>query len=507
MKKHIFVLIILTVLIRGIMFISYPMGGFDDDQSAIRYQINEILNGNLLVGNMRYHTGYSFFIAPVAGVAQLFGSFDERFWLLVQIGLSSLIPFMIYDILRTRRSPREAFVVALVVLLDPFGMQWAHFALPNWMIAFCFVLAFWLIHRGLLRPQRLLVWVAVAGIFLGLASLARLNMAPAVAVVGVMFFALRRESLRRRFLMFTTLGVSSVAVLALYILFIHYPSTGTFNLSCYGGTNLLVSIYKKDFSITASNGPATEHLLNLLTLEPLQPLSFTSETYPRWSEPGSWATPEDRAAFLSQPYGTPPEQLPYVWPPTLFYYLGPCETDDLLGDVYAEAVQTQPLQFMGSIPPDVFNMLVQRPLLDITFHPWYLSRVEQLTLGDAGPLGFYRVESDFYNGHWAWIPGITLFSSIYDVWNLVKWLTPLALVWALFSRSWFYGSAAVLLLAFLVSIAIFGNPVPRHYSPLYPLWPLLIGGMLAAMLRAIERWRSRQDSSASAGAPPESRRR
>src|SRR5690606_2960145 len=103
--------------------------------------------------NMRYHTGYAYFVAPVAGVAKLFRQFDERFLLLVQLSLSALVPFMIYDTLRMRRSPREAFIAALVVLLDPFGLQWAHFMLPNWMIAFCLVLALWLIHRGILSSR------------------------------------------------------------------------------------------------------------------------------------------------------------------------------------------------------------------------------------------------------------------------------------------------------------------------------------------------------------------
>src|SRR6185369_13353688 len=108
------------------------------------------------------------------------GQFDDRIVLLVHIALSATIPFMVYDILRKRRTPREAFIVALFVLLDPFGLQWAHFYLPEWMIAFCMILGLWLIEQGL-RRNRTLLWTGIAGIVLGISSVARFNFAPMVA--------------------------------------------------------------------------------------------------------------------------------------------------------------------------------------------------------------------------------------------------------------------------------------------------------------------------------------
>src|SRR5262249_26007326 len=143
-RRHLLILLVLTVLIQGWLMISYPLGGTDDNQAAQRYLINELLHGNLLIGNLRYQTGYPFLITPIVALAHPFGQFDDRIILLVQVGLSATIPFLVYDILRKRRSPREALIVALFVLLDPFGLQWAHFYLPEWLIAFCLILAFWL---------------------------------------------------------------------------------------------------------------------------------------------------------------------------------------------------------------------------------------------------------------------------------------------------------------------------------------------------------------------------
>lgn len=64
--------------------------------------------------------------------------------------------------------------------------------LPNWMIAFCFTASLWLIHRGLLAQKRRLLWVALA---------------------GGCWVGQRWQQVN----LFVTLGVSSAAVLALYL--------------------------------------------------------------------------------------------------------------------------------------------------------------------------------------------------------------------------------------------------------------------------------------------------
>jgi 4-amino-4-deoxy-L-arabinose transferase-like glycosyltransferase len=484
MKNHLLILLVVTLLTRGILFISYPMGGSDDDQSAHRYQIDQLISGNLLIGNLRYHTGYPLVIAPVAAVAQFLGRYSDRLILLIQVGLSAFIPLLVYDILRARRRAREGLIAALVVALDPFGLQWAHFALPNWLIAFCVTLALWLIHRGLLRAGRLLMWTALAGVVMGIATLARLNLAPIVALMGGLFFLFRWLPLMQRWKMFAIFGVGSAGILALYTALIHYPSTGTWSLSCYTGTNLLVSVYLKGFDLSAENGPATRHLLELMTLKPPREIAFTNDLYPRWSEPGSWATEDEYDAFINQPYGIPETHLSSAWPGNLFYYLGPCATDVLLLQVHDEAVHAQPVRWLLSIPTDVFNMLVQQPIPG-DFHPMYLPRANSLHFEGQNILGFQRAYGDFYNGQWVWRPGIVLYSALFDAWNLFKWVAPFALVWALFSREWFYGAPALMLLAFLISMSIFGNPAPRLYAPLYPFTPLLIGGFATGLFR---RW-------------------
>jgi hypothetical protein len=180
----------------------------------------------------------------------------------------------------------------------------------------------------------------------------------------------------------------------------------------------------------------------------------------------------------------PETRLTAAWPGNLFYYLGPCETDALLRQVHDEAVRAQPIRWLVSIPVDILQMLVQQPRPG-DFHPMYLPRIENLTFEGQNRWGFQRAHGDFYNGQWVWRPGIALFSLLFDVWNLFKWFTPIALLWALFSREWFYALPALLLIAFLISISIFGNPAPRLYAPLYPFTPLLIGGFAAWLFR---RW-------------------
>lgn len=490
MKRHLLILLLVTCITQAVFFISYPLGtaNFDDDQSAALYHVERLLAGDFLIGNLRYHTGYPLLIAPVVGVSEWLGSFDERFILLVQVSLSALIPFIVYDILRVRRSPNEAFGVALLVALDPFGWQWAHFMLPNWLIALGVLLALWCVHKGLLQPRRLLVWVALAGIILGLAGLARLNFTPVIAVLGLTFFLIASLAFWQRFAMFVTLGVSSTAVLLVYMLLIHYPSTGTTSFSCYTGINMLVSVYVKGFDLSVENGPATRHYLELLTLTPPREIPFTRDIYPRWSEPGSWATPAEYAAFINQPYGEPAAQVTSVFPSDLYYYLGPCQTDEILLGVHNEAVQAQPLRWLVSIPVDMVTMLVQT-YTRADNYPIYLPRHADITFDSDNRFGFRRAEADYYNGQVVWEPGIWFYSQAFDLWNSFKLLAPLAVIWAVWSKDWFYRASAIILLAFLLLLSIFGNPSPRLYAPLYPLSPLLIGGFISFLVLQYKQWR------------------
>ena len=58
MRRHLLILLMLTLLVRGWLMISYPIGGTDDNQAAQRSLISQVQSGNFLIGNFRYQTGY-----------------------------------------------------------------------------------------------------------------------------------------------------------------------------------------------------------------------------------------------------------------------------------------------------------------------------------------------------------------------------------------------------------------------------------------------------------------
>ena len=479
MRRHLIILLVITVLVRGWMMVSYPLSGTDDNQAAQTYLINQVLQGNLLIGNLRYQTGYPFAIAPVFAIARPFGQFDDRIILLVQVALSATIPFMVYDILRKRRTPREALIVALFVLLDPFGWQWAHFYLPEWLIAFCLVFALWLLERG----RWSLRVTALVGVILGLSCIMRWNMIPLVGLLGLLFFALRSYSLRRRALLFITLGVTSAGVVALYLALIQYPSTGTFRPSCISGISLFEDVTGKGLQVEASNGAQSAHLVDLLAHPAPQNITFLSDTYWRWQKPDAWGTPEEQAQFLN---GIPSGGYPMsIY--TLSYYLGPCPVDDLLRSVYFETIASDPVRWTAETLRYSADVLMQMPIGSGSLYTTLdLPTTNSLTFTGNSTLGFQKAAGGYYTGQWVWKPGIALFSAIFPVINLLKLLIFPALIWVFFSRDWLYGAVALLLLAAALSLSIVDAPEARIYAAVYPLWPILIGGMVAALLR---RWK------------------
>lgn len=482
MRKHLLILLLLTLLTRGVMYISYPLGGQDDNQAGQNFLINELVSGNFLIGNLRFNTGYPLVIAPVAWLAQPLGRFDDRAVLLVQVVLASLIPFLIYDILRQRRGQSEAFFVALVVALNPFGWQWAHLTLPAWLVAFCVVLALWMIHRGLLAASRLLWWVAGAGLVLGIAVLARMNLAPAVAVLGATFFLLSGITFRHRLALFTSLGVTSVGVLVIYLVLIQHPSTGTWSFSCIGSWNTMIGLAMKDVPIVPANGSATQRYYELVAREPRH-LSMLADTYPLWREPGPWVSPEEQAYFLAQQPAELDETLSTVIPGTLFYYLGPCATDQLLRQVTDEAFRAYPIESLLGVLKHVGQMLVYQPFKG--FDNQYLPSYVDVQFAEDGLFGFYAAAGNYYNGQIVWAPGIWLFSVILHPPLILFWLFPIALIWALWLRDWFYGSSSLVLLTFLLMVAIFARPEPRYYATLYPLTSVILGGFLYAAFNGL----------------------
>jgi hypothetical protein len=420
-------------------------------------------------------------IAPVVAVSRLLGPFDERFVLLIQISLYSTIPFLLYDIVRTRRTPREGFIVALIALLDPFALAMPHFWLPEWLVMTLLVLGLWLIHRALLSPHSLR-WVATAGFVLGLAGVARFNFMPMVAVLGVCFFLLRSISWRQRLAMFTTLGVTSAAVLVSYIVLIQIPSTGSTKLSCSLGRNLIDGLVAKNILLEASNGPATEYILYLMTLHPLREISFLADSYPNWRNPGSWVPEAERQAFFSQSYQRPPRYFATPFTSTLIYYLGPCEHDTLLQRVFGEGFRVYPERWLQATINVIRRLMI--------YSPEARTRLSQLPLAkhisvdtENGPLGFRRADGDYYTGQWVWWPGIIGYSAILPFWNLLRLLNPFAMLYGLLSRAWFYRVAAIMLLIYTLMIATIDSPELRTYSALYPLSLLLWGALLHFVMR------------------------
>src|SRR5690606_39401480 len=100
------------------------------------------------------------------------------------------------------------------------------------------------------------------------------------------------------------------------------------------------------------------------------------------------------------------------------------------------------------------------------YNPLHLPHHDQINFVGESRFGFREAQGDYYNGHLVWQPGIWLYSQLFNLWNGLKWLTPLAIVWALFSKAWVYKASSIVLIAFLVLLSIFGNPLPRLYAPL-----------------------------------------
>ena len=57
------------------MYVSYPLGAvnFDDNQAAQAYMMGELAEGNPLIGNVRYNTGYAFVMSPLWTLTRAFG--------------------------------------------------------------------------------------------------------------------------------------------------------------------------------------------------------------------------------------------------------------------------------------------------------------------------------------------------------------------------------------------------------------------------------------------------
>ena len=497
LRRHLLILLVLTVLIRGVMFISYPMGGQDEGQGYQRYAVEKVLAGDWQIGNLRYAPGYPLFIAPVSAIGDLLGRYDDRIELLFQLVLSSAIPFMLYDVLRTRHSPKAAFIVSLLSLVEPFSLQWAHFSLPVWSVALCLVFALWLLHHAERRRSWRLV--LLAGLITGLGILGRWNYAPVAMGLGCLLPFISQEGLRRKIQHIAWFGVSGIALVLLVHVTVQVPATGVWNFSCISGVNLMETVQHAGLTLSEDHGPNSRRLLHLSRLGPLPQHETADGDFPLWfgdifpllQTPGTWATETERAEFLRQ---DAPEAVSRIIGPNiqqlvnwLFFYLGPCELDQLLRAVFLETILAQPLSWLGGIPANAWQLL--RPPLTMGALPDYtLPPAGSLIYeNDGGGLGFQRAFGrwDHYTGQWVWRPGIEIFTFLWAPLNALRFLVYPAIIWALFTRRRVYTALAALLLLYVFVLGAVDRPEPRIYAIVYPLGPVLAGGFLLAVW---ERW-------------------
>jgi hypothetical protein len=487
-RRYLLILLIATLFVQGIMYISYPLGNSvnNDNQAGQVYLMNEFVSGHFMVGNVRYNPGYALVLAPFKAVTDLFGeSLAPRLLLLVHLVAYSTIPFMAYDIMRRRFTPWAGLITGLIVLIDPFGLQWMHFQLPGWLIATVTVWALWMAQLSWdTTTRRRFVLVAIASIGLGLMTFARFNYAPLVALYGLSFFLWTHIPLRQRLGLFAMVGVISVSILGGYVLAVHIPSTGTTTLSCITGNNLATGLLEKDIPMRASNGVHSANYAKLLTLKADRVTDFYEYTYPLWQNPASWVTPEELDAFLAQPFGDPQEDITVVFPAALYWYLGPCDADALLYDVYFEAIARQPVKLVYEVLKSTLYMLIQHPT-ETSFHHMYVDRADMIDWRGNGNFGFYEAYSAMYDGHLVWRYGVELYTALFTPLNLLKLLTPFAVIWAVWKRDWFTVTVAIVLLVGLLLIASAARMEPRYYAMLSPLFTILIGGFVAELIQRL----------------------
>ncbi len=488
-RRHWLILIVATLLVRGVLYFSYPLpvAGRDDNQAAQTFLMEELASGNLLIGNVRYNTGYPLMMWPFHSLTRSLGANHDRFFLLVQLTAYSAIPFLVYDMMRRRFNARIAIITALTVLLDPFGLQWAHLYLPVWLIALLTVFALWAAERAWSASRRKrLALVILASLALGLATLARLNFAPAAAVFGLSFLLWKHIPRVERLSLLGLVGLIAGGILGAYILFIHLPSTGTMQLSCLSGMNLLLSAKDKGIPVLASNGPHSKHYARLVSLKTDKDLSSYSYTFPYWRNPDSWFSPAEVDAYLAQNVGDIPDDIPvvgHVLAPN--WFLGPCENNAIQIKVFQEAIARQPVKLAAGSLRSLALMLLQLRPQD-GFPNMYLDSIEQIEFPDQGTLGFRRAQSDLYSGNLVWQPGIAIFSALFAPINLLKLLTPLAVAAALWKRDWLLATVTLLLLAGLMTVAVASNIEPRYYAALAPLYTILIGWFLAEIAERVQ---------------------
>lgn len=477
MRKHYISLLLITIITRLIMFLSYPIGLLDDNDHAQMYLINLLNNGNYLIGNFRYNTGYAFVFAPFWNFSEIFGTqLQDRIFLLIQLGLTVTIPFFVYAILSKRGQNNLAFFSAILLAIEPFGLQWAHFILPEWWIAFCFIVALWAMQNDSPSGMYHYFWIVFAAALMGLACLARLNIIPLIAIMGFALLFQHTYTKRQKFLRFMLFGTISAGILGAYLLAIHYPSVGSSQISCISNLNRFASLIYKGIPITVENGDETRNYVQLAALPSNRDdLTFYVDSYPLWQIAGPWLSAEETSAFFQQSVPSDyPTRIYAVSDSELSYYLGPCELDRLLASVVHEAIAAYPIDWALGVLRDSFFVITQYPK-DLIFDNQYLPSPEQLEFSSDSLFGLQKANGAFYNGQRVWSAGIQLYTTYFQVQWFFGLLYLPAILWAIWKRDWFNTLLALLIIVLAITIALFSKPEPRYYADIYPFYVIVLG--------------------------------
>ncbi|MCY3947139.1 MAG: hypothetical protein OXF44_12760 [Anaerolineaceae bacterium] len=115
---------------------------------------------------------------------------------------------------------------------------------------------------------------------------------------------------------------------------------------------------------------------------------------------------------------------------------------------------------------------------------WHLPHIDSLEIYEDSDVLFplqraRSLDSKAYMRNRLWPAPLAIYSHARDELDLSNLLIVPALAWALFRRRAVFSQAAVLLLFRVIPLAVIKWRDGRIVAPLWPLWPLLIGGMLA----------------------------
>ncbi len=109
-RRHWLMLIVAILLVQGALYFSYPLPvpGRDDNQAAQVFMMDDLASGNLLIGNLRYNTGYPLVMWPFRALTRLLGPNHDRFFLLIQLAALAAVALGLSTLARLNFAPVAA---------------------------------------------------------------------------------------------------------------------------------------------------------------------------------------------------------------------------------------------------------------------------------------------------------------------------------------------------------------------------------------------------------------